>query len=172
MIRRTILLPALLLAACNGADDRTAAPDNAADGIQIAIGGDNEGVRIAGGDEIAIDVPGFQAKLKIPDIDLDPAKLNLNGIGLYPGSDVTAVRAGGDAGADGGGATIAFRSAATPDTLIDYYASAAEAEGYAVTRSAGNAGLSAVKADDRIALALKPAADGTTGEIRVGGGSR
>lgn len=100
--------PLALLAGCGG--------DDAGTSISIK-GNDSEGKPATasmdgGSGQVKIDVPGFEASIKLPKIQLDADNFDLGGVKLYPGSKVTSMNI--DAAKEdqaGDAVTIAFEFA-------------------------------------------------------------
>src|SRR3546814_17563497 len=100
MWRSLILLTAVApLAACGSNGDS---------GTTITINStDSDGNVVARADgasgKVSIDLPGFSGELKLPKIHLDAEDFDLNGVQLYPGSQIVnmAVDAKCDKGATG-----------------------------------------------------------------------
>ena len=44
-----------------------------------------------GSGQVKIDVPGFEANIKLPKVQLDAANFDIGGVKLYPGSKVTSM---------------------------------------------------------------------------------
>ncbi|WP_422059193.1 hypothetical protein [Sphingopyxis sp.] len=116
--------PMMLLAACGQSEEKKDAPQisiNAGDGkggVQISSNKDGSGRIKIGGDGVGID-------MKIPDfVDLDVAgDFDIDGVKLYPGSNVTTVnvdaRDNGDSG-DKATVELGFTSPAAPAKAADW----------------------------------------------------
>lgn len=125
-MRQLIILPfaALALAACGSkADDGKPGTDISIDAVT------DEGAPVkASSDgktgEIAIDVPGFKANIAMPKIKLDADNFDIDGVKLYPGSKVTAMKVNQTEGSsDGkkGNVSIRFDAPATPDVVKAWF---------------------------------------------------
>ena len=150
----------LLLAGCDPAPGRHAAARDDAVHITAADGAD--------GNHVSVSIPGFDAKVALPGIDLG-RHVDMDGIRLAPGTAVKGVDVTDHDGAEGGGQVrIAFTSAQAPDALLRWYGDQAAKAGYgAVNGSAG--ALSASKGDKRFALTVAPQSGGSAGTITITG---
>jgi len=130
-------------------------------------------VNVAGG-QISLDTEDLQAKLKLPKLDLDAARMDIDGVKLYPGTKVGGidVQAQDAAAGDGEGkVTIAFTSADPPATLLDYYRKAFSDRNYSVAAAtAGELALAAAKPRHKdVHVAVHPEGAGSAGTIVVSG---
>ena len=125
-MRRSLLAVAvMLLAACGQGEekkDKTEVSINAGDehgGVQITAGKDGNGRIKIGGDGVGID-------MKIPDfVDLDvEGDFDIDGVKLYPGSNVTTVNvdASDKNGQDKATVELGFTSPAAPAKAADWMA--------------------------------------------------
>ena len=118
-----LIPPMMLLAACGQGEekkDKTEVSINAGDehgGVQITAGKDGNGRIKIGGDGVGID-------MKIPDfVDLDvEGAFDIDGVKLYPGSNVTTVNvdATDKNGQDRATVKLGFTSPATPAKAADW----------------------------------------------------
>jgi hypothetical protein len=122
MRRASLLLPLLVLAACDrSADKGTTLTLNSADGT---VRGSADG----GTGAVKLDLPGFKGEFKLPRIKLNADDFDLNGVHLYPGSTIETLdvqgkeNAGNDGGQDGGQVRVAFSSPASPAKVRDWFA--------------------------------------------------
>ncbi|MBY8825914.1 hypothetical protein [Sphingomonas colocasiae] len=157
--------PLALLAGCGGGDDA---------GTSISIkGNDTEGkpataIMDGGTGAVKIDVPGFEASIKLPKVQLDADNFDIGGVKLYPGSKVTAMNI--DAAKKGetkDSVTIAFDSPADAATVKAWFLEKMKAESFTVAEAA--TGLSG-KTDDGNAFTLtltQGAAGSSTGSIAI-----
>jgi len=121
--------------------------------------------------EVKIDVPGFQAKVKLPGIKIDADDFDMNGVKLYPGSTISGmnVMADNDKGGGDGTVTVAFDSPAAPDAVAAWFQKELTGVGYTLTR-AGNALTGTTEEKKPFSLTLDPAAAGHSGgKIVIGG---
>jgi hypothetical protein len=161
------LAAALLLSACHASvkigDDEKDAGDN----VHLAMG-DAKGNK----DHISLDVPGFSAKISLPDMNLG-GHMDLDGIKLAPDTDVKSMDITGDdkgsSGDDGSGTVrMEFTNPGTPASLIDYYRKAATDAGYGGVAATAT-GVSATKEGKQFAMSIAPAAKGSRGAITMTG---
>ena len=118
-----LIPPMMLLAACGQGEekkDKTEVSINAGDehgGVQITAGKDGNGRIKIGGDGVGID-------MKIPDfVDLDvEGDFDIDGVKLYPGSNVTTVNVDASDKDGAGKATVklGFTSPAAPARAADW----------------------------------------------------
>ncbi|MFS0737366.1 hypothetical protein ABC347_09975 [Sphingomonas sp. 1P06PA] len=138
-------------------------------GASVSIGGDGkDGVSLKSGDNgVAIDVPGFSAKVKIPGLDIDGAEMDIDGMALAANTTVTRVDVVGDDAAKGGDVVkIGFTSTDAPAKLIAHYREAGKAAGFTMTGDARSAS-GEKPGGKRFAVTTSPAANGASGEIVV-----
>lgn len=160
-------LSLLLLGACHGGAGGTGKDDRDKT-VHIAM-------NVAdGADHVSLDIPGFDARLALPNIDLGK-HMDLDGIRLAPDTAVHDVdvsghdRDGGSGGEEGGGSVrIGFTSPRPPSALADYYRRSAGAAGYDAIAGSGGA-LTATKGGRHFALTAEPAGSGSKGTIVMSG---
>jgi hypothetical protein len=164
------LVPVLLaLAACG---HREAPADTRSATVAFADGG------AGNAQSLAIQVPGFSAKLDVPGLSLGPSAFDLDGIPLAPGTRVTGMKitgaAGDGSGGEGHGAVDAgFTAPQSPAALLAYYRDRARAGGWTEVPPAAGQQFAATKAKDRgqerFALVIGAAGAGSTGRLLVAG---
>ena len=171
-IHATLLLP-LALAALAGCDAKLSTKhDDGSGNVAIRMGGNEAGA-------VSIDTPVFKADVKLPGLNLG-GHMNLDGIKLYPGSQVSGVNVDAQDRAgeqdDEGIVRIAFTSADPPARLLDYYTGQARAAGYATDApkpAVGATMLHASKTEDdkpkQFDLVLSGQGTGTAGTITLTG---
>jgi hypothetical protein len=118
-----IALPALMLVGC----DETAniqAGDNV---VSISADGDNS--------QVSIDTPLFKTKVKLPGEMITNSSFDLDGVKLYPGSNVTGVNVNAGEGQKSA-VTIRFDSPASTATVRDYFVKAFADKKMTVTQTA------------------------------------
>ena len=159
--------PLALLSGCGGNGDNDT-------GTSISItGNDNEGKPAAASldgksGEVKIDVPGFEANIKLPKLQLDADNFDIGGVKLYPGSKVTAMNIDtGKKAKVGDTVTIAFDSPADVATVKAWFIEKMKAESFTLAEAA--TGISG-KTDegDAFTLTLTPGAAGQSkGAINI-----
>jgi hypothetical protein len=161
-----VALP-LLLGAC----DMKVGKDESRDNISTVLADGEGNVVVAAAEEpqgMSVSVPGFQAKVNIPGLELDSEHLDIDGLKLYPGTRVTTVNVNSKEGA---GVMMHFTSPGTPAQLAQYYADSARQHNFtdvSVRSDTVRSTLAATKPDgDRLTIALAPAANGSSGQITV-----
>jgi hypothetical protein len=116
MLRPLLIGLALVALPLAGCDDK--------DGTSITFNATDDNGAMALADngqtgQVAVNLPGFSGKLKLPKLHLDGNDIELNGVHLYPGSKVTGMNI--DAGHDDGVVHIAFDSPADPATVRNWF---------------------------------------------------
>lgn len=159
---------AMLLAGCElkvGKDDAKTGDDAS---VSIDAGGN---VAINGEDGLSIKTPGFEGKIDIKGMKLGGEHMEIDGMKLYPGTELSAINVADKAGPDNGVVDMRFTSSGTPDRIAAYYADAGRNAGFrdvAVKNNGGTAVFTAIKeANDRVTITIAPAAGGSAGTIRV-----
>jgi hypothetical protein len=160
-------LPLAALAACHADVDMNDA-DNSQDGDNVHIAmTDNKD----GGSGVAVNVPGFKAKVSLPDINL-AGHVDLDGIKLAPNSHVNGLNVdaqGEDKNGTGQGTVrMSFTNTGSPASVIDHYARSAADAGYGDIARTGSS-LSAKKDDKTFALEIGPDGTGSKGTITISG---
>ena len=151
-------IPLLALAACH--DGASLSSNDDTDGnVHVAMN------NVDGRNQLSVNVPGVDAKLTLPAFDLGK-HVDLDGIRLAPQTIVKTIDVAGE-GKDGH-VRIAFTSPYQPTRLIGYYRDTATHAGYSATVN-GTSGLDATKGDNRFALSVAPAGDGSSGAITISG---
>lgn len=127
-----LLLPLLLgLTACDAGSSSDSADANAT-GTSLNInaksdmGGD---VRITADGEtgkVSVNLPGFDANVKLPKVVLKDSDFDIDGVKLYPGSTISSINVQGDkSGAwDGDRVQIVYSAPADPKPVRDWFAKA------------------------------------------------
>lgn len=174
------LMPCLalaVLAGCGHKDDPAAQTETA----QISFSADN-GAAGNGSDAqtVAVNVPGFSAKLNVPGLTLGSQNMSIDGIAFHPGTRLSGVNIAGAAGDGSGGeghgaVEMRFTDPAAPDQLLAYYKQAAQGGGWTEVPPAAGQQFAATraKADGSEHLALQvgaAAGGGSTGRFLVTGG--
>lgn len=127
-----LLLPLLAtLAACDVEKASDTADGNAAGtSININTKGDQGGdVRITADGEtgkVAVNLPGFDANVRLPKVMLKDSNFDIDGVKLYPGAHVTNVNIQGDKTGvwDGNRVQIVYSAPAAPKPVRDWFAKA------------------------------------------------
>jgi hypothetical protein len=164
MIRSAALLALVLLTGCGRKEK---AP---ADTGSVSVAFADAGQGRPGGDasqSLAIEVPGFSAKLDVPGLTLGAGNTGLDGIALQPGTRLTGLKIAGAAGDGSGGdahgaVDMGFTAPARPEQVIAYYRDAARRGGWRELPPAGGQQFAATKPKDGGSehLAIQVAADG------------
>jgi len=166
-MRIRLTLPVLVLAglaACHADVD----VDNAGNGQD----GDNVHIAMAdtkdGGSGVSVNVPGFDAKVSLPNINL-AGHMDLDGIKLAPNSHVNGMNVDAQSGKEGNGQVrMSFTNTDGPAAVLDHYARSAADAGYGDIVRTGSS-LSARKDDKTFALEIGPDGQGSKGTITISG---
>lgn len=152
----------LLLAACHAKVEIGEDAREHGDNVHVAMD------RVEDKKRVSLDVPGFSAKVTLPDLDIG-GHMDMDGIKLAPDTDVTSLDVQGrDGGASRGQVSMAFTNPGKPDALIAYYRKAATDAGFADMSTTGS-GLAALKRGKRFALSVTPDGAGSRGTIMMTG---
>lgn len=165
---------ALALSAC----DVKSHGDNGGD-ASIAIGNDGTNVTNGNGQQgLSINVPGFSAKLNVPDLDIgDDTKIE--DMPMFPGTKVNGVNIsaheGDDAGQENkGNVTMVFSAPGAPAKVVDWYKTQAKKNGWEEVPATGENEFEAIKHEGdhgptRFALEVSAATGGSSGRFIVTG---
>jgi hypothetical protein len=127
---------------------------------------------------LSIDVPGFSAKLNVPDLDIgDDTKIE--DMPMYPGTKVNGVNIsahdGDNSGKDShGDVTMTFTAPGDPAKVVNWYRSQAGKHGWEATQANGENQFEAIKregdhAPTHFALQVATATGGSSGRFIVTG---
>ncbi len=184
-MRRAVLLlavpfvvPALFLAACDRRHTEETTTTVTKDGTTTTtvttrkVGKrDADDAKVSG---LTIDSDKFKANIEIPGMSFGADHMDIDGMKLYPGSKVKAVRvhARDRDGDKQGTVTMDFTSPATPPAVAVHMAAEAKKAGFAVT-GVSPAGLSGTKTEDKEAnhftVTLNANGDATLGQLTMTG---
>ena len=173
---RLVLLlgAAALLAGCHA----TAHGDNG-EQASITIGNSADAGGGNGQQSVAIDVPGFSAKVNVPNLNIG-GDTKIEDMPLFPGTKVSTVNIAAD-GADGSGGdskgnvAMAFSAPGKAQDVVNWYRDQAGKHGWAAQPASGANQFEATKtgADShgpaRFALQVADGAQGSTGRFLVTG---
>lgn len=165
MLMTAALAGTMLVAACSDRGEDKAGGDGSAgsesSGASVDIQGDSES------GEIAIKIPGgIEANFKIPENIVHDTKVDIDGVGLYPGATIRGVNA--NIGDKPGRAvvTITFASAADAAVVADWYQQQFADNKVKATR-AGETMTGKTGDGDDFTLALTPADAGSQGKLTI-----
>ena len=163
MTRLALLFVPFALAACDGAGTNISLSGNSGEGnVSIKTGADGQ---------LAIEAPGVSIASKLPKINLTAEDFDVNGLKLYPKSEIRELNAVGDntGEKDKGQVTVAFESPAALATVQAWFRDNLAKQGFKVEpRGNGFAGTT----DEGEAFSLDLTADGdarTKGRMEVRG---
>lgn len=134
-----LLLPLVIgLAACESQSSADGADGNASGtNINVAAKGEKgEDVRItADGDtgRVSVNLPGFDANVRLPKVMLKDSNFDIDGVKLYPGSTVASINVQGDASGAGDKSRvqIIYTAPAEPKPVRDWFVKAFAEKGVA-----------------------------------------
>lgn len=175
-MRKAVLglaIPLLLLSACElkvKDDGKHGSGDDAS--ISIDAGGN---AAVSDGDGLSISTPGFEGRINIKGMKLGGEDMEIDGMKLYPGTELAAINVVDKAGPDNGLVHMRFTSSGKPAEIAAYYEAAGREAGFrdvAVKKAGGTATFTALKGDEdeRVTIEIAPAPNGSAGHIRVQGG--
>jgi hypothetical protein len=146
--------------------------------IGNSTGGDGNGAQAGNGQQsVSIDVPGFSAKVKVPDLDIG-GDTKIEDMPLYPGTKVNGVNItaqDGDADQESkGNVTMAFTAPADTAKVIAWYKDQAGKHGWQAVPATGENQFEATKQEDghaptHFALQIASATGGSSGRFIVTG---
>lgn len=155
-----IVLPLFALGACE---------------MKVGKGDDAAGGNSSASSHVSLDIPGFSAKVDLPAFDAEGKNMDIDGIKLYPGSQVTGVDIKADGGADTskgkGSVRISYASADAPAKLRAYYEGAAKDHGFTSTAPTqeGPATLLNLTSSEgkAVRIAIEPDGAGSKGALTI-----
>jgi hypothetical protein len=171
----TILAAALVLSACSV---HTHDNDGNTD-ASITIG--NTGVGNGGGNSqsVSINVPGFSAKVNVPDLALGTDTTKIDDLKIFPGTKVNGVKITGQASDGSGGDSkgnveMGFTAPADPAKIVDWYRGQAQQQGWTIVPPSGANQFQATKQEGghdatQFALQVASATGGSSGRFFVTG---
>ena len=184
MLARSTLPATIALAiALAGCSDRTH-DKNGNETASISFGDGNSMTADGGGGNaadkiVAINVPGFSAKVAVPGLDLGGKDTDIDGIALYPGTKMNGVNIDahdndGTGGESQGRVDMAFSAPAGPGQLLAYYKGAARNAGWTEQPPAAGQQFAATKTDGKgktahLAMSVTGVASGSTGHFTIDG---
>lgn len=165
MHRAALLLTLLPLAACDGSGTGTS--------IKINAKSDENGnstITTDGNGQMAIKAPGFEGAIKLPKFHVNAENFDVNGVKLYPNSQVNELNVDADdkAGGDKGKVRVAFESPAAMATVQGWFRDKMNARGFKVEAD-GNGLKGTTNDGDPFRLELSANGDQKTkGTLEVG----
>ncbi|MBB5714439.1 hypothetical protein [Sphingomonas aerophila] len=156
----SLLFLPLVTTACGKGDGGTSISVKDEGGRAVASADGNSG-------QVKLDVPGFEGKITLPKIKLDASNFDLNGVHLYPGSQINGfnLRAGEN---NKGGVRVTFTSPAEPATVRDWLAERLNKAEFKL-RSDGTGLVGKTDENQDFRLQLRPTGDHQSlGELVIG----
>ena len=153
-----LALPLVLLAGCSV----DAGKDDGGNGMASMKVGEDGNVSITasdGADGVSVSIPGFDAKLNVPGVELGGDDMDIDGIKLYPGTEVKGINVTDQKGAGNSRVEMRFTSPATPDQVRDWFQQRLAKAGFTLKQE-GNALTGTT--DEKKPFRLDLNGDGTT----------
>lgn len=126
-----LLLPLLVsLSACDSTSSDSADANATGTNININATGDKgEDVRITADGEtgnVSVNLPGFDANVKLPKMVLKDSNFDIDGVKLYPGAAIASINVQGDKSGvwDGDRVQIIYTAPAEPKPVREWFAKA------------------------------------------------
>lgn len=117
---------------------------------------------------LSIDAPGLKASLSLPNVSLPGSHSDIDGMKLYPGTEITGMAVAG--AGETGGVTMRYAAPADPQKVLAFYRDAAPKAGFKLGVRAGNAVHATKGARTSVAITAMPAPNGgSAGTISVSG---
>jgi len=172
---------ALALAGCDHGGGHAEADDNGNTATaSITIGNVGEGGAGNGSQSVSINVPGFSAKLNVPDMDIGSDTTQIEDMKIFPGTSLHGVNIAGKGGADWnddhghGTVRMAFTAPGSAPDVIAWYKHQAEEHGWTAASPANGNQFEATKQEEdhgvtHFAIQVSPASGGSSGQITVTG---
>ncbi len=162
----------LLLAGC----DVRAHDEGGNTTASISFGNSSEPAGPDGKDArtVSVDVPGFSAKVKVPDMAFGSDTTHIDNLKIFPGTSIHGVNVRGDTGGDGN-VEMAFTAPADTDQVLAWYKDQAQKEGWTIEPATGDDKFVATHQDDndrptRLAIQIGDDGKGSSGRLLVTGG--
>jgi hypothetical protein len=175
-MRSTLLLLPLLIgvAACGSHTSVDNADTNASGtDINVAAKGDKgEDIRItADGNtgKVSVNLPGFDANVRLPKVMLKDSNFDIGGVKLYPGATVASINVQGDASGTGDNSRvqIIYTAPAEPKPVRDWFAKAF-AEKAVEAKISGESLIGKTKDGTPFTMTFSPGKGGaTTGTVII-----
>lgn len=176
-----LLVPVMALSvALSGCSFKTHGDNGEEASISIGNGAGSDGNDMLAGNgqqSVSIDVPGFSAKVKVPDLEIG-GDTKIEDMPLYPGTKVNGVNITAQDGADDaegkGNVTMAFTAPADTGKVIAWYKDQAGKHGWQAAPATGENQFEATKQEDghaptHFALQIASATGGSSGRFIVTG---
>ena len=168
-MREAILIPfaALALTACDKNDGK--------EGTSVSINAKSESGKdvVINADgktgAVRVQLPGVNADLTLPKVMLDNADFDIDGVELYPGSNVRSLNVVADksGGKDAANVKVSFSAPAAPETVRDWFAKEF-ADNAMTVKTAGERLTGTTKDGDAFSIDFAPdGAKATNGTIEI-----
>jgi hypothetical protein len=178
VLRPALLAAALLLAGCHASVHNDQGGGDAS--ITIGNAGGDDGKADANGQQsVAIKVPGFSAKVSMPNLDLGH-DTKIGNMPMFPGTKVTSVNiaadhADGSGGDSQGKVDMSFSAPGKAADIVGWYKDQAGKDGWSVQPPSGANQFEATRQDadhngpTHFALQVADGGQGSTGHLLVSG---
>ncbi|KPF62323.1 hypothetical protein IP88_15055 [alpha proteobacterium AAP81b] len=179
-MRLLMVLPiVLLVAGCGGSDKSERERAERDGGVTIDLDSDKQEGKAAvagnvlevdsadGKGRVALNLPGgIGAQITLPTEIMKDAKMEIGGVGLYPGARVRSLNVNGGGDEERGVVTFAFAAPAAPATVADWY-ERQFAEKKITAARAGETLTGKTDDGDDFTLTLAATDTGSTGTMRI-----
>lgn len=170
-LARVAMASGLLLAGC---DVRT--HDEGGDttaSISFGNSSADVGSNTKGSHSVSVDVPGFSAKVKVPEMALGSDTTHIDNLKIFPGTSIRSVNVSGDTGGEGN-VTMTFSAPADTGRVLAWYRDQALKGGWTIETATGNDKFVATRNDEndrptRLAIEIGDDGGGSSGRFLVTG---
>ena len=143
----------------------------------ITIGNSTDGNGGGNAQSVSINVPGFSAKVNVPDLDLGTDTTKIDDMQIFPGTKVNGVNITGHASDGSGGDSdgdvqMGFTAPGDPAKIVAWYHDQAQKQGWTIVPPAGANQFQATRQKSghgttQFALQVANAAGGSSGRFFV-----
>ena len=126
-----------------------------------------------GSHTVSVDVPGFSAKVKVPEMALGSDTTHIDNLKIFPGTSIRGVNVRGDTGGEGN-VEMAFPAPADTGRVLAWYRDQAQREGWTIETATGDDKFVATRNDEndrptRLAIQIGDDGSGSSGRFLVTG---
>jgi len=122
---------------------------------------------------VSVDVPGFSAKVNLPDMAFGSDTTHIDNLRIFPGTSIHGVSVRGDAGGEGN-VEMGFTAPADSGRVLAWYRDEARKQGWTIDPATGTNQFEATRADDKdrpthLAIQIGDDGKGSSGHLLVTG---
>lgn len=163
----------LLLTGCkiraHDGDDNMTASISLDSGDNATVGAETGN----GARSLSINVPGFSARMKVPDLALGSDTTHIDNLRIFPGTSIHGVNVHGDAGGEGD-VEMAFTAPADSAKILAWYRDEAQKEGWTIDAPTGGNQFEATRTEEghgptHLAIRIGADGQGSSGRFLVTG---